>query len=154
MGQTMKLVQRVVNVALAISILGVCVDSPQVQARGRAHSSAISPELLMFLEAAQSSTPVAPAPAGQPTKSDDESLPEGKGRDVTLRLCSNCHTIARWDKQRHSSDQWSDIVDDMVGRGMDASDEDLATANSYLSKYLAPAPKTPAPPPPPDNPPQ
>jgi hypothetical protein len=109
----------------------------------------------MFVETSQSSPPAAPTPAGQPAKSgDDIPLPDGKGRDVTLRLCSNCHRIDRWDKQRHTPDQWSDLVDDMVGRGLNASDEDLETVNSYLAKYLAPLPKTPTPEPQPDKPPQ
>lgn len=109
----------------------------------------------MFLEAAQSAPSAAPTPAGQRAQSGDEPpLPEGKGRDTTLRLCSNCHRIDRWDKQRHTADQWSDIVDDMVGRGMDASDEDLATVNSYLAKYMAPPAKGSTPAPPSDNPPQ
>lgn len=140
----MKLVQGIVNVAFVVSILGACVDSP-VQARGRGYSPT-SPKLLMFMQASQSSPTTAPPPVGQQTKSgDDIPLPEGKGRDTTLRLCSNCHRLDRWDKQRHTPDQWSDIVDDMVGRGMDASDDDLAAVNSYLSKYLVPVPKTPAP---------
>lgn len=146
----MKLVQRVMSSLLAGAILSVCIHSP-VEARSRAYSSAISPELLMFLEAA--APQAAPPPAGQQPKSGDEPpLPEGKGRDTTMRLCSNCHRIDRWDKQRHSAEQWGDIVDDMVGRGMDASDDDLATVNSYLSRYLAPPTKSPAPPPSPDNP--
>jgi hypothetical protein len=147
----MKLVQRAIYILLAVAVLGVYAYSP-VQARSRAYSSAISPKLLMFLEAAQSAPSTGPAPASQPTQGGDvPPLPEGKGRDTTLRLCSNCHRIERWDKQRHTPDQWSDIVDDMVGRGMEASDEDLTTVNSYLSKYLAPPAKTAAPPPP-DNP--
>jgi cytochrome c553 len=141
----MKLVQRLVNVTLAMLILSVCVYSP-VQARSRSYSSAISPTLLMLLAASQTAPPAASTPAGQqPQSSDAPTLPEGKGRDTTLRLCSNCHRIDRWDKQRHSPEQWSDIVDDMVGRGMDASDEDLATVNGYLSKYLASSTKTPTP---------
>jgi hypothetical protein len=148
----MKLVQRIVSLGFAISIVSVCAYSP-VQARGRSNPSAISPKLSMFLGAAQSAPSAAPPPAAQQTQSGNaSSLPEGKGRDTTLRLCSNCHRIDRWDKQRHTSDQWSDIVDDMVGRGMDASDDDLATVNSYLSKYLAPPAETPSPTPPPDNP--
>ena len=148
----MKLVQRVMNSLLASAILGACVYSP-IEARSRAYSPAISPELSMFLKAAQPAPQTAPTPAGQQPKSNDEPpLPEGKGRDTTIRLCSNCHRIDRWDKQRHTADQWSDIVDDMVGRGMDASDDDLATVNSYLSKYLAPPTKSPAPPPSSDNP--
>jgi hypothetical protein len=147
----MKLVQRIVNLGLAISIVSVCAYSP-VQAKGSGYSSPISSKLSMFLEAAQSAPSTASPSAAQTQGGDASPLPEGKGRDTTLRLCSNCHRIDRWDKQRHTADQWSDIVDDMVGRGMDASDDDLATVNSYLSKYLAPTAKTPAPPPPADNP--
>ena len=99
----------------------------------------------MFLKASQSSNPAAPAPVVAKKPSGDFSLPEGKGKDTTLRLCSQCHNINLLDKQRHSPDQWSDIVDDMVGRGLNASDDDLETVNSYLSKYLAPLPKIPDP---------
>ena len=109
----------------------------------------------MLLEVPQASAPTAPAPAGQQAQSgDDVPLPEGKGRDTTVRLCSNCHRIDRWDKQRHSPEKWSDIVDDMVSKGLNASDDDLSTVNDYLAKYLAPLPKTPAPEPQPDKPPQ
>jgi hypothetical protein len=145
----MKLVQREIYILLAAAVLSLCAYSP-VQARSRAYSSAISPKLLLFLEpTAQSSPPAAPAPAGQQSQGGDAPLlPEGKGRDTTIHLCSNCHRLDRWDKQRHTPDQWSDIVDDMVGKGMDASDDDLTTVNNYLAKYLAPPAKTPAPSPP------
>jgi hypothetical protein len=106
----------------------------------------------MFLEAPQAP---APTPVGQQTQGGDVvPLPEGKGRDTAVRLCSNCHRIDRWDKERHSAEKWSDIVDDMVSKGLNASDDDLSIVNDYLAKYLAPLPKAPAPPPQSDKPPQ
>jgi cytochrome c5 len=72
---------------------------------------------------------------------DEIPLPDGEGKDVTKRVCGNCHSTNIWIKQRHSAEKWSSIIDNMVSKGMEASDDDLATVNDYLGKYLAPPPK-------------
>ncbi len=72
-------------------------------------------------------------------KSDDP-LPEGKGKDVVMRLCSGCHAVTVFAKERHTPEKWASIVDSMVAKGMEASDDELATINAYLSTNLA-APK-------------
>lgn len=74
----------------------------------------------------------------------DDPLPDGKGKEVTKRLCSGCHAVAVFATQRHTPERWAAIVDNMVSKGLDASDEELETINSYLSTYLA-APKEGAP---------
>jgi hypothetical protein len=75
-------------------------------------------------------------------------LPDGEGKDVAKKTCGNCHSTNVWAKQRHTTVKWGQIIDNMVSKGLDASDDDLATINNYLGKYLAPPPKdeTPAPP--------
>ena len=75
----------------------------------------------------------------QKPKSDDP-LPDGKGKDVVMRLCSGCHAVTVFAKERHTPEKWASIVDSMVAKGMEASDDELATINSYLSTNLA-APK-------------
>ena len=82
---------------------------------------------------------------------DEIPLPDGEGKDTTKRLCGNCHSTNVWIKQRHSADKWSSIIDNMISKGMEASDDDIATVNDYLGKYLAPQPKDSAPPPPPEQ---
>jgi hypothetical protein len=76
---------------------------------------------------------------------DEIPLPEGPGKNTTKRVCGNCHSTNVWIKQRHTTEKWSSIIDNMVTKGMEASDDDLATVNEYLGKYLAPPPKEPPP---------
>jgi competence protein ComEA len=64
----------------------------------------------------------------------DDNLPEGKGKDVLVRMCSNCHEIERVTSIRNSKKQWIYVVDDMVSRGAEGSDEDVNSVISYLAR--------------------
>ena len=81
---------------------------------------------------------------------DEIPLPGGDGKDTTRKVCGKCHSTDVWVKQRHTAEKWSQIIDNMTTKGMEASDDDLATVNDYLGKYLAPPPKD-APSPAPQN---
>ena len=65
-------------------------------------------------------------------------LPEGPGKEITERTCANCHSTDVWVKQRHTREKWSSIIDNMVSKGMEASDDDLAVINDYLALKLGP----------------
>lgn len=90
------------------------------------------------------------APAATP-------LPEGKGRELALTNCTACHAANTWTSQHHTRDQWNTILDTMVSRGLNVSDEDLGTISEYLTTNFGPvtkdppaptpAPATPPPPP-------
>jgi cytochrome c5 len=69
----------------------------------------------------------------------EDPLLDGKGKDVTKRVCTACHAVTTFSQQRHSKDEWDDIVNSMVSKGLDASDDDLATVRNYLATYLGPA---------------
>jgi cytochrome c5 len=71
-------------------------------------------------------------------------LPEGKGRDITEQKCNMCHKSTVWVKKHYNEDQWTSIMDQMVEKGMKASDEEIATMTSYLVTNFGPA-KTDAP---------
>jgi hypothetical protein len=90
-----------------------------------------------------------PQADSQKPKSEDDPLPEGKGKDVVKRLCSGCHAVTVFAKERHTPEKWASIVDNMVSKGMDASDEELDTINTYLSTNLAAPKEAPAATPPP-----
>ena len=77
----------------------------------------------------------------------EAKLPDGKGKDVTQRVCSTCHGVNLFAAQRHTGEKWSSIIDSMVSRGLEASDEDLATINDYLATNLGPKKDAPATPP-------
>ncbi len=87
----------------------------------------------------------------KPGAQAEPTLPEGKGKDVTQRVCSTCHGINVFADQRHTGEKWSSIIDNMVSKGLEASDEDLATINDYLATNLGPKKDTPASPPGPSS---
>ena len=63
-----------------------------------------------------------------------DDLPEGKGKDVFVKMCSNCHELDRVTSTRYPRKQWAYVVDDMVSRGAEGSDEDVNSVISYLSR--------------------
>jgi hypothetical protein len=52
-----------------------------------------------------------------------QQLPEGRGRALVERACSQCHTLAFVTQFRLTSDGWRDVVRDMIGRGATLSDQ-------------------------------
>lgn len=66
--------------------------------------------------------------------SQSNDLPEGKGKDVIERMCINCHGIEQVTAQRYSKKYWGSVVDDMVSRGAEGSDEDVNLAIAYLAR--------------------
>jgi len=64
----------------------------------------------------------------------DDNLPEGKGKEALGRMCTNCHGLDQVTSQRYSKKYWGSVVDDMVSRGAEGSDEDINAIISYLSR--------------------
>ncbi len=63
-----------------------------------------------------------------------DDLPEGKGKAIFLNLCSNCHGIDRVTGVKNSKKQWTYVVDDMVSRGAEGSEEDVNAVIGYLAR--------------------
>jgi len=61
-------------------------------------------------------------------------LPEGKGKEVLTRMCVNCHGLEQVTSQRYSKKYWGSVVDDMVSRGAEGSDDDVNLAIAYLTR--------------------
>jgi mono/diheme cytochrome c family protein len=80
-------------------------------------------------------------PAVENAGQTDNPLPAGKGRDLALKYCVTCHAASVWAVQHHSQDQWNTVIDDMVSKGLDASDGDLATISAYLAANFGPVKK-------------
>lgn len=66
------------------------------------------------------------------TSGDD--LPEGKGKAVFVTMCSNCHGLDQVTAVKNSKKQWTYVVDDMVSRGAEGSEEDVNSVISYLAR--------------------
>jgi cytochrome c5 len=97
-----------------------------------ATSAVLRPEFRSMLSVPQEQAPATP-------KKVDVGLPDGEGKDVVLKHCTVCHTIDNFSHQRHDKDRWAQIMDDMISKGMDASEADSNTILNYLSTNLGPA---------------
>jgi competence protein ComEA len=79
------------------------------------------------------SLPPALAGAGQ------SDLPDGPGKAQVERICSGCHEVGVFTQDRSTKERWAAVVDDMVSRGAEASDEEINQVVEYLSKNFGPA---------------
>lgn len=64
-------------------------------------------------------------------------LPEGPGRDVTLKLCGKCHAAETVASVRHTPEAWREVITRMVAAGAEGSEQELDTVARYLSTHFA-----------------
>ena len=62
------------------------------------------------------------------------ALPPGEGKPIVERMCGSCHALKVVTSKRASPEQWSQLVDQMVSRGAEGTDEEIETVVDYLSK--------------------
>jgi competence ComEA-like helix-hairpin-helix protein len=67
------------------------------------------------------------------------TLPPGEGQAIVQQKCANCHALKVVTGKRASRQQWSTIIDQMITRGADVSDDDIDTLLDYLAKNFGPA---------------
>lgn len=61
-------------------------------------------------------------------------LPDGPGKDETVKLCSQCHELERSFSLRQDRDSWQGTMNKMVSLGLQAKDEDTRLVVDYLAK--------------------
>jgi mono/diheme cytochrome c family protein len=62
-----------------------------------------------------------------------KALPDGPGRDVAVRVCSQCHSPEIAAHQNLDAQGWKDLVNQMANNGANGTDAEFDT----ISKYLA-----------------
>ena len=65
---------------------------------------------------------------------DVERLPEGPGKELVGKICMSCHDSGNFRRARHSSEEWSDSVADMVERGASGTPAEFEAVVAYLAK--------------------
>ena len=65
-----------------------------------------------------------------------EQLPDGPGKDVTVRFCGQCHEPQRAASVRLTREGWEGELAKMAGLGMDSSDDELTQILNYLSEHF------------------
>lgn len=69
------------------------------------------------------------------------ALPEGRGKQEFERVCAGCHPAEDAVKGgRRSREGWQRVIDDMVVRGAEGSDDDLKVIVDYLTEHFGPSP--------------
>jgi quinoprotein glucose dehydrogenase len=66
-------------------------------------------------------------------------LPAGPGRDVVAQTCSNCHALGLAIGKRHTPEEWTSVIQMMIGRGAQIDAAQEAQIHDYLSAHFAPA---------------
>jgi competence protein ComEA len=66
----------------------------------------------------------------------DGELPAGKGKETVQRICSACHEVSEATATRYTETGWRRTVDDMISRGAEGSDDEMAEVVAYLTKYF------------------
>src|SRR5262249_2700045 len=60
-------------------------------------------------------------------------LPDGPGKQVTVKICGGCHGMEAVIAARRTRMGWNDIIDDMITRGAKGSDENMVAVLEYLT---------------------
>jgi quinoprotein glucose dehydrogenase len=97
----------------------------------------LAPSLAKPQNSAPAENAGAAAPSGQ------NHLPPGPEHDLTVRVCSACHSPEIAATQHLSAQEWNSLVQDMSARGAVATDEEFDQITDYLARSF---PRT-APPP-------
>jgi cytochrome c5 len=64
-------------------------------------------------------------------------LPDGRGKDVVLNVCTMCHDLGRIRNGRRSPEAWEETLNSMLNEGAPLSDADFPVVLNYLSKNFA-----------------
>src|SRR5438093_1009097 len=67
-----------------------------------------------------------------------QELPPGKGKPLVQRACTTCHELAIGSKQRMDRQRWTALVEDMVERGAELSEGEVADLVEYLAANFGP----------------
>ncbi len=72
--------------------------------------------------------------AGLRVAAADDPFPDGPGKVILMRACTQCHTADPIASLHRTKDEWKDTLDAMKGYGAEVTDEDLGVLLDYLAK--------------------
>ena len=80
----------------------------------------------------------APAPVAATSPTQAAVATEVPGEATTTRLCTQCHTLESATAQRHTRDEWNEVIGRMINQGLVASDDELYEVSDYLTENYGP----------------
>jgi mono/diheme cytochrome c family protein len=82
---------------------------------------------------------LAAAPGRQAGGADDHpSLPPGDGRELMIRVCSQCHQPEMVADQQFDEAGWKAVVDEMASKGAMATEAEFEQIVKYLAAAFPP----------------
>jgi competence protein ComEA len=91
------------------------------------------------VSAKQQPAPPASAPQAASSQPDaNPDFPAGPGRDVTLRLCSKCHSPNNILAMGRTPEGWQDLIVKMTTMGLQGTDEEFTATLDYLTASFPP----------------
>ncbi len=94
--------------------------------------------LSVFGGSAVSAKQQAPPVAATASKDANPEFPQGPGRDVTLRLCSKCHSPNNILATGRTPEGWQDLIGKMTTMGLQGTDEEFTATLDYLTANFPP----------------
>ena len=111
-------------------------------------SALLATTVMMAAQQQSTSTPAAAPPVQGKTFTAAEmaayraALPDGPARDLTIRVCGQCHEPHRAASLRLTREGWEGVITKMRGLGAQGTDADFAQITDYLSEnFKGEAPK-------------
>jgi competence ComEA-like helix-hairpin-helix protein len=92
--------------------------------------------LFFALALGSASGQTTPPPPGPPV------MPAGAGKAIVQEKCVVCHALTVVTSKHSSRKEWDQVVNQMVSRGADLTDEEIDTVIEYLSKNYGPLDQT------------
>ena len=74
-----------------------------------------------------------------PPSDEHAALPAGSGRELTIRVCSQCHSPDVAADQQLDPAEWKSLVDQMAAQGAEATDAELDEIVRYLATAFPPS---------------
>ena len=65
-------------------------------------------------------------------------LPDGPGKAVVAKVCTECHSVDRMRTLRIGKDDWDEKIADMIDRGATATDAEKQALATYLTANFGP----------------
>jgi competence ComEA-like helix-hairpin-helix protein len=76
--------------------------------------------------------------ASAQTTPSASAMPDGTGKPIVQRACSACHAVTVVTSKHASQKEWDQVVNQMVSRGADLTDDEIDTVIEYLAKNYGP----------------
>jgi competence protein ComEA len=65
-----------------------------------------------------------------------DSLPDGPGKETTIKICGKCHGVDVAVSRRESPDGWNAIVLQMIKRGAKGTNDQFGEVVDYLAEHF------------------